>query len=582
MYKLLRWAAAGGLACTLMGCSSLHLYDSAADKAATSAKTDYDASKITDSIKLSRAVLDALDAKEIEAFRSVNLAERNAALLSLLSESGTAEKRTVDNGFVARFNKQVDERLALLTGNAENPSTLNYDLTSATTKLNDAADAEKRAREQLKDFSTAFAALPACNAEVAALKDSTDLSKAIELLKMPDLKPKNAVVQPTWVIHIRAVGDACSKLTEARKALDQRKNELGGQLNLAMRNTKAASDALKTRQDAAKDAAGKLKTATKALADAQKAVKGAMAVQDLKCDLSKPAAPDGAASAPAAAKEAEAADPAAKKNELCKVLAKLKGLEDFGIEAVSEERLAQINAILAAVSGETPPTAADKTQLEPGLVLISTTSRFAQAWTQYQQAGKLPALEPLLIDKELTTAQLGYSQAGVQLAESRVQYAQAYEDSTRAEVGLLTKAKAEIGSLGMAPNSGTSCDNKKPTVFCASVSELLDDKKLAKTAGNGGETANRRVYRALAFLSESYSVARNRQLEAELRLIDTEYRVALSKSEASLASWNALLSIPVDQLKAYHAEGIKPAEAASLTAQVVQALAAIGIAVRIK
>ncbi|WP_332700166.1 hypothetical protein, partial [Halalkalibacter lacteus] len=76
------------------------------------------------------------------------------------------------------------------------------------------------------------------------------------------------------------------------------------------------------------------------------------------------------------------------------------------------------------------------------------TSRFAQAWTQYQQAGKLPALEPLLIDKQLTTAQLAYAQAGVQLAESRVQYAQAYEDATLLEVRLLTKAKAEIGSLG--------------------------------------------------------------------------------------------------------------------------------------
>lgn len=577
MHKLLRWATAGGLACTLMGCGSLHLYDSAAEEAATSAKTDYDASKITDSIKLSRAALDAIDAKEIEAFRSLNLAERNATLLSLLSESGTAEQRKVDNGFVARFNTQVDKRLLLLTGKAPDPK-LTYDQAKAEVAV--ATEAERLARTALKAFNPAFALLPACNAEVGMLKNSTDLSKVQALLKKPDLKPRHAELIPAWTTHIKAVGDECTKLLQARTAVVKEMQGFGGQLGQAVRNTKAESDALTTRQKDSKDAASDLKTATKALADAQMAVKDALAVKDLKCALSKPAAPDAAASAPAAVSGAEAADPAAKKNELCNVLAKLKGLEDFGIKAVSEERLAQINAILAAVGGETPP--ADKAKLEPGLVLISTTSRFAQAWTQYQQAGKLPALEPLLIDKELTTAQLAYAQEGVQLAESRVQYAQDYEDATLLEVHLLTNAKAEMGALGAVPAPGTPCDPKKPTVFCASVSDLLDDKKLAKATDNGGGTANRRVYRALAYLSESYSVARDRQLEAELRLIDTEYRVALSRSEASLASWDALLSVPVDQLKAYHAGGIKPAEVASLTAQVVQALAAVGIAVRIE
>lgn len=574
MHKLLRWTATGGLACTLMGCSSLHLYNSAADAAATSAKADYDASKIKDSIKLSRAVFDALDAKELEAFRSVNLAERNVALLSLLSESGTAKQRKVDNGFVARFNKLVDERLALLIGNAEKSSALNYNLAATSTQVNNAADAEKQARLQLNDFSTTFAALPACNADVAALKDSTDLSKANELLKMPDLKPKNAVVRPAWVIHINAVGGACSKLIEARKALDQRKNELGGQLNLAMRNTTEQRRLLKQSQDESIAAATQLKTATKALADAQKTAKEGQAIDDLTCDLSKslPANPP------------EATDAPAKKNELCKILMNLNRLEDFGIKVLSEERLEKINEILAAVSGEKPLTTAEKTSLEPGLVLISTSSRFAQAWTQYQktQDQKLPALEPLLIDKEMTTAQLAYAQSGVRLAESRVEYAQAYEDATRLEVGLLTKGKAEIASLGSAPAPGTSCDSAKPTAFCATVSDVLSDKKFDKAVGHGGERASRRAYRALAYLSESYSVARDRQLEAELRLIDTEYRVALSRSEASLASWNGLLSVPVDQLKAYHAGGIKPAEAASLTAQVAQALAAVGIAVRIK
>lgn len=568
MHKLLRWTAAGGLACALMGCSSLHLYNSAADAAATSAKVDYDASKITDSIKLSRAVFDALDTKEVEAFRALNLAERNAALLSLLSESGTSAKRTVNNGFVARFNKRVEERLIQLTGTTPDAQQTHLDLTGAMKAVNAAAESERLARNALKGFDTAFAALPDCSAGVAGLRDSIDLGKVQALLKKPDLKPKHEAVAPIWLKGIKDIGNQCDILLKRQKTLEERRQKLSGQLWTAANDTNSRSVTLADKQSQSKDAAAQLKTATEALANALKAVKDSKATPDLTCDLSQPAAADGA--------EKEVA----KKNELCDALAKLKGLEDFGIQAISEERLTRINDILAAVGGE--PTPADKAKAEPGLVFLSTSARFGQAWTQYQQTGKLPALEPLLIDKEITTAQLAYAQVGVQIAESRVQHAKAYEAATLLEATLLLQARAEVASLGTAPTADTPCDTEKPTIFCASVGDLMGDKKLAKTAGNGGETANRRAYRALAYLAESYSVARDRQLEAELRLIDTEYRVALSTSEASLSGWNALLSVPVDQLKAYHAGGIKPAEAASLAAQVVQALAAVGIAVRIK
>jgi len=90
MRKTMQGIATGALVCMLMGCSTLHLHNSAADAAATSAKADYDASKITESIKLGRAIFDSLDTKEIEAFRSLTEAERNTTLLSLLSDSGNS------------------------------------------------------------------------------------------------------------------------------------------------------------------------------------------------------------------------------------------------------------------------------------------------------------------------------------------------------------------------------------------------------------------------------------------------------------------------------------------------------------
>lgn len=588
MKRLLTWTAVGGLACTLMGCGSLHPYNSAADAAATSAKADYDASKLTDSIKLARTVLDALDAKEVEAFRSVNLAERNTVLLSLLSESGTSSKRTVANGFMARFNKQVDERLVILVGDAEKAHQISLDIATAEGAVRTAFKAEELERTKLKTTDKAFEFLPACDAKVADLKGTKDLTKVQALLKKPDLKPRFDNQISGWATSVSTWGEKCNDLMVARAALAVKKQGVSRQLGTAAKSTQAESDDLTKKQGSATTAAADLKKASKALADAQNAATEAKAVKDLTCDLSKAPAPARAASATSPSKDAKPADPAEKKSELCSVLARLKELDDFGIKVLSEERLERINALLAAASGRLSEE--DKAKAEPGLVLLSTTARFSQAWTQYQQAEKLPALEPLLIDKQLTTAQLAYAQAGVQLAESRLQYAQAYEDATLLELRLLTSAKAEIASLvgkDGAPALGANC-GKEPTVYCASVSDLLNDPKLAKTATSdekgavGGEPANRRIYRALAYLSESFSVARDRQLEAELRLIDTEYRRSLSQSEAALANWDALLSVPVDQLKTYHAGGIRPAEAASLAAQVIQALAAVGIAVNIK
>lgn len=571
MRQLLRWAALSGIACALAGCGSLHLYSATADATATRAKADYDASKIKDSIKLSRGVLDGLDSKEIEAFRSLNLAERNATLLSLLSDSGNSEDRTVAKGFVTRFNAWVDERLLLLTGGTRDADRISTELATATAAVNDAAGREKRARAALSAFDPAFAFLPACDAKVAALKDVQDLVITAELLKNPDLKPKHPGLIPNWTQQIRAVGSQCSNLITARAQLVKTRTELGGQLGLAAGNTQTQATLFAKSRNTSSVAAAQLKVAAKELADAQKGWSDNEEVEKLTCDFSTK-------EEPAAAGTVSDKDAVGKKKELCKLLAKLRGLDDFGVKVLTEERLTKINAILGALGGE--PGAGNQGELETGLALISTSSQFAQVLTRYQKAKKLPPVEPLLIDKGITTAQLNYAQAGVQLAESRVQYAQDYEAATQLEVLLLARAKAEIAALKPPPAAETKC-GEKLTVFCASVSDLMDQKKLAKEAGGGGESANRRVYRALALVSESYSVARDRQVEAALRMIDTEYRVGLSRSEASLASWDALLSVPVNQLKEYHLGGTKVSDVATLAVQAVQALAAVGIAVRI-
>jgi hypothetical protein len=563
MKRLGQWLAMVGLILSLGGCGSLHLYSKEADVAATSAKSDYDASKVTQAIQAEGAMLDGLDAKEIEAFRKVTLAERNLELLSLVSESGTSAKRSTANGLVPRFRQLADARLIALTGPSTDPLQFLKELNNRKGTLRDAESNEIRARSQLIAFHAKFALLPACNQDVAGLKANPSADAAAALTKDADFQPKNIPVSVTWGIAIGNLGAACEALLDARVAMAaslQKAN--AAQVGLAMSAANDQEALLGRKQADAKAQGAALRSAAKALADARNAAQSASQGIDLTCDPSKAATPP-----PAGADEVQKA-----KGALCDALAKLTNLGDFGARIISQERLARINTVLAALSGIEP--AAGDPPLEPSLALLGAGSRFAQALKQYQTAGTLPALEPLLIEKQLAAAQLAYAQAGVALAQARVRHAQAYRDATFLEVDLLVKARAELGALGAVPAADTDC-TKVAAVFCASMNQLLTDKTFS---GGPGESASRRAYRAMALLSESYSVARDRQLTAELSLIDTDYRDSMLRSNASIAAWNALISVPVDQLKAYHADGWTPQE----MAQLLQAFGVVGVAARIK
>ena len=581
MWHALQWLAVGGVILSLGGCGSLHLYNKEADVAATSAKEDYDASKITDALKAELAMLNALEAKEVEAFRKVTRAKRNLELLSLVNESGTSLKRTTDNGLVARFNRLVDERLLALSGPSVDPLKLSKSLDEAKRKLRDAELKEKMARSQLVMFHVRFNSMPACNDAVAALNGNSSAEAAAALTKDASFQPKNIPASVGWGTSIKNLGAGCTELLSARTAMAETLQMANsGQLARSIDEADTQERLLKNREDEAKAAGTALKKAAADLAAAQKSVKDAGAPVDLTCNGAKPATAGAGTEVPAVAATpvadpVEQADPVATKNALCAALAKLTQLGDFGIKVLSEERLSRINTILEAMSGLEP--SAGETPLEPSLALLSASSRFAQALRQYQLAGTLPALEPLLIEKQLASAQFAYARAGEELAKARARYAQEFKDASFLEVDLLLRAKAELGSLGPAPATGTAC-TAATAVFCASMRQLLEDKALAQTAGGAGESANRRAYRAMALLSETYSVARDRQQTAELQLIDADYRDSQLRSEASIAAWNALISVPIDQLKAYHAGGVTPQE----TAQLLQALGVIGVAVRIK
>ena len=551
MKDLVQRVVLGALVLAMGGCSSLHLYDKDADTAATSVKTDYDASKITAAIDGERAMLDGLEAKEIEASHQLTQAQRNAALLTLVSDSR-------QGGVVPRLRQAAAARLTELTGTGTPPLELLKQLSEAQLNVDDAEARERNARVAVETFDPRFIELPPCNPAVAALKDDPSAAAAIALTKNADFKISDGLAHGGLVELIGDLGKACGNLLPARARMVAALAS-GGELEKAIGDAQDQQSALAEQQHQAKAADTAVSAAASKLAAAQQAATDAAQPLDLTCDSTTAGSPI----------EVD-------RNELCKALQKLNALGDLGSTIVSQDRLARINSVLAALSGIKP--ADGDPPLEPSLALLGASARFSHALQEYRAAGRtLPALEPLLIDKQLTAARLARAQSGVALARKRVQLAQEIRDAKLQEVDLLVKLEAELGGLGNSPAGAIHCTSLAG-VDCASMSVLLTDKRFNQTQASGDEPTSRRVWRAMALLSESYSVARDRQAAAQARLIDVGYRDSLVRSQASVAAWDALISVPVDQLKAYHATGWTAQE----FAQLLQAFGVVGVAARIK
>ena len=69
----------------------------------------------------------------------------------------------------------------------------------------------------------------------------------------------------------------------------------------------------------------------------------------------------------------------------------------------------------------------------------------------------------------------------------------------------------------------------------------------------------RHALAAVVALSESHRAAK-RASELEYRINDITYRRALLSSESAIAQWNNLIDVPVEQVAAFYAAGVKPEE----------------------
>ncbi len=545
------------LAASLSACGSLRLYDKSTDKLATDAATAYEDSKVAEALKAEQANFDALEKKEIDAFLRVDAARRDLELLALLSDSKTP--------FVERFKETIRTRVKEIAGQPPASSTGDADLAAFRNKLEDITKAriafnetgpfEAQQRDILVRMEPKLSKMPACTLKNDALfKDATRdaLRKAT---KDAEFEPTEAL-QRQYELYVT---QACRPLLVAEQTL-KTTNTWGGELGKAMEAADALARDLDARKVAVKDAKAVLKTATEAEAAARKAKDAATSLDDLTCPQKKD-------------KDKEKDKAAALPNQICEALAQLKKLGDAGIKAISEEQVKKIDLLLVALSGAA--TDKDEKDMPAALALLSTSARFAYALKEYRTAGTYPALEPLLIEKRLQASRLAYATQGTELEKQRVAAAQEKAEALLQEGDLLLQAYAYLGGI-QPPKEG--CAKKNTAPYCMPVSRLVTGQALQADPRTGAEPAGRIAYRALALYAESFSVARARQQRAELKGILTGYRDSLNRSEAALASWDALIATPITQLQTYHASGLKPDE----LAQFLQAFGIIGIAQRVK
>ena len=106
---------------------------------------------------------------------------------------------------------------------------------------------------------------------------------------------------------------------------------------------------------------------------------------------------------------------------------------------------------------------------------------------------------------------------------------------------------------------------------------LVEMKKTSEMKKTLHRRQKRALYSALYQYAEAFEAERVSR-EAEFHLADLDHREALAAQRSGIEAWNNLVAVPIGQLAAYHASGIK-AEAIANAIGTALGLAAVGAGV---
>jgi hypothetical protein len=535
-------AAALTLAFGLAGCQSFNIHDAARSATASGAKTTLATVDTATVIKTEQENLDRLLTEELKSLQTRARIDSDLALLEIAdNEQSVARHYT-------RLSAIVVERF----GTAEFGKLAQGAADSEQLKADRASD--KLNREALTDLKVQA---PPCK---DAMPDFTTLQT------LPTEKTQLNLAKAAY----SKIVATCARISKAEKI----GQAAGGELQHARNEADTAAAALAAKRTKAQKAKLDLDAARK---DYDKAVAERKAPAKPGDDISKQAKT---------------------------IEGHLKTLEAASPEAAKKVHASAIADVLSAAAGGTVDTTDKSKELASAIVIARRVPSLANTIAEIEKLRSAPTVSNLVLalNHEVLAAELDARLAS--LSEEEIRLLQEKVQMLESELALWRTANNQLCNLVLlsaakdhpslpcgaiafkpppvGPKDKVACtvtildsppreETVSDCILSRSWKNLFQDKSL--TPG-----VRRALYEAaIAYLNAR--IAGNRVYEYDFKVLHQKHRSALAIRESALRQWNNVVSVPVEQLDAYYASGIKPAQLADFLVKALGLTAiAIGVA----
>jgi len=203
---------------------------------------------------------------------------------------------------------------------------------------------------------------------------------------------------------------------------------------------------------------------------------------------------------------------------------------------------------------------------------------------------RTPKISSLLLERDLVSIKLDAANTEIGFVDERIDALRRKYLAILLEVQMLQEIGQERTTLLtiVAPNLDLGTDWAKyesnylqkrlATTNVSFINELTVIPVPDLLASNAPPEVKKPVIGALLKLATSIRVARLREDDADLDLVNVEYLSANAADQEAVQMWNSLIATPVNEIAAYYSGGFKPNDVAHL---IVEALGLGAIAWRL-
>ena len=254
------------------------------------------------------------------------------------------------------------------------------------------------------------------------------------------------------------------------------------------------------------------------------------------------------------------------------------------------ERVDALVTVLTAAAGGTRDD--EDENVRKAATVAKEIPSLAGDMTALLEQDKAPSVSGLLIEMRHQTLILEHVKQLRTFAQERTDILKARYDALQQESRLWLRFSDAVCSYAALkagqPFPGSRCDSfavtpggrrTPPGRTARSPAQRSAPARSAgpgtRASGTSSAGATREIYKALAAYLQVLGL-QSADPENTFRLIDLTHREALADRAVALREWDNLVAVPVTQLDAYYAAGLKPAEIADL---LVKALGFTAIAV---